>query len=128
MRAYTKPIMRLERFTAKNAVATGCYMEDKTSIDAQNITCIIEGSEWVFAAGTTTGCQNDVSSGYFGYVKGTPYFLWYNGVQSTRPKDSQTAQLSAIETALGQSDAIGEKGWHAGIVSETQWSEMNSTS
>ena len=127
MRRYEKPVMAVEKFTAKNAVATGCYNQTYTTIPAQTIKCVIEGSEKVFAEGTS-GCTNEVSSGYYGYYNGTPYFVWYTGTQSTQATEKQTALLSAIEQAVGANSAIGKMGWHAGPVSQETYSKMNSTS
>ena len=123
MRAYTKPIMRLERFTAKNAVATGCYEEEHVTIPQQTVNCIINGSETTFTQGTC----GSVGLGATGIYDGQYIYVWYNGSIQGRPSAEQTAILSAMGAAVGW-NISGQSGYHAGYISEETYKEMNSTS
>ncbi len=122
MREYKKPVMKVERFTPNNAVAA-CGVTDTTTYDQQLITCIIDGSEYVFYS----GCANNVTSGYLTSYNGNTYFLWYDGKVGTKPDDDDVATLEAIKSAAGATSAIGQSGWHAGIATGTISSIWNSS-
>ena len=124
MKAYRKPMMRVEKFTAKNAIATGCTEQTYTTLPEQTVDCIIEGNETTFVQGT---CSN-VGSGRTGTYNGQYIYVWYNGEHTTRPSDEQTALLSAMEEAVGWSSVIGESGYHAGYISAETYNKMNATS
>ena len=144
MRSYVKPVMQVERFVAKNAVASGCYEATNTTFPAQTVNCIINGNESIFnksQSGST--CQYDATtSGTLAYYEGGTYtynrktytldagyyFVWKNGSVSGQPSGEATAKLSAIESALGVTSAIGKSGWHAGTVTYEQYTAMNHTS
>ncbi len=129
MREYKKPVMKVERFVADTSfAATGCTSQSSSSstYEQQLITCIIDGSEYVFYS----ECKNNVSSGYIGTYNGQPYFVWYDGIVGSQPSDDEVATLTAIEYAVMGDDAylaVGNHGWHAGIASATITTIWNSS-
>lgn len=129
MKKYEKPVMQVVRYTMDHAVATGCYEETTTAFPAQNVSCIINGSENIFEKSQAgSACVNDVDSGKLGIYNGEYYFVWYNGSVVGSPTKEQTAKLSEIERAVGYSSAVGKPGYHAGKVTAEQYKQMNSTS
>ena len=124
MRRYSRPVMQVEKFSAKNAVATGCSEQSYVNIPEQTVNCIIEGSETTFVSGS---CSK-VGAGVTGTYNNQYIYVWYNGSISGQPSADQTATLSAMEQAVGWSSAVGKSGYHAGYISSEIYKKMNSTS
>ena len=112
--------MQVEKFSAKNSVASNCSEETVTEIPEQKVNCIINGSETTFLE-----LCSSVPSGKTGTYGDAYIYVWYNGSISGQPSADLTATLSAMERAVGWSSAVGKPGYHAGYISEETYKKAN---
>ena len=117
MRAYTKPVMQVERFVINEAVAeSGCQHYDAQDPTQVTVYCVIGSqSETVF---TSSACSGGSSSQHIidNYTDGNDYVVWYTysgDGSSLKPSDSVTAKLAELVSYVGGKPGSG---WHYATV------------